>query len=307
MSRRTAESNKAILGAWNKEQELVLAGKGTREWTPQQQEDILNKGKAYDDDGVAFQGQHMKSAEKYPEYQGELGNIQFLTRSEHLEAHNGNWKNPTNWYFNPATKEKIDFGEGKFIPCKTIQLSESIITFDKNFKNVVSEENEIVNEVGAKNAPQSKSDIEHKEVTLNEANAKRNVGGMIRNALKSVVDVSNQHPVLTNLVKVAGVAGLTLAAIVLSDRDDSDSGNSSDNLGNNLTSNGNNLFKDRYEDEFNDDTSVNLNLMKRSLPEEHMVRPHGQHYHTKEGLIWKSKDSYTRGGNREEGENNPLK
>ena len=68
MSRRTAESNKAILAAWNKEQELVQEGKGTREWTPQQQQDILEKGKAYDDNGKAFEGQHMKSAEMYPEY-----------------------------------------------------------------------------------------------------------------------------------------------------------------------------------------------------------------------------------------------
>ena len=78
MSRRTAESNKAILAAWNKEQELVQEGKGTREWTPQQQQDILDKGKAYDEDGVSFQGQHMKSVEKYPEYQGDPENIQFL-------------------------------------------------------------------------------------------------------------------------------------------------------------------------------------------------------------------------------------
>ena len=117
MSRRTAESNKAILAAWNKEQELVQKGKGTREWTPKQQQDILEKGKAYDEDGVAFQGQHMKSAEMYPEHQGDPENIQFLTRAEHLEAHNGNWRNPTNWYFNPVTKEKIDFGDGPFIPC----------------------------------------------------------------------------------------------------------------------------------------------------------------------------------------------
>ena len=107
MPRRTAEFNKAILAAWNKEQELVQEGKGTREWTSKQQQDILEKGKAYDDDGVAFQGQHMKSAEMYPEYQGDPGNIQFLTRTEHLEAHNGKWRNPTNWYFNPVTKEKL--------------------------------------------------------------------------------------------------------------------------------------------------------------------------------------------------------
>ena len=65
--------------------------------------------------------------EMYPEYQGDPGNIQFLTRSEHLEAHNGNWRNPTNWYFNPVTKEKFDFGDGPFIPCEVIHLPEPII------------------------------------------------------------------------------------------------------------------------------------------------------------------------------------
>ena len=33
MSRRTAESSKAILAAWNKEQELVKKGEGTRDWS----------------------------------------------------------------------------------------------------------------------------------------------------------------------------------------------------------------------------------------------------------------------------------
>ena len=38
----------------------------------------------------------MKSVEKYPEFQSDSKNIQFLTRKEHLEAHDGNWKKPTN-------------------------------------------------------------------------------------------------------------------------------------------------------------------------------------------------------------------
>lgn len=70
----------------------------------------------------------MKSAEKYPEYQGEPGNIQFLTRAEHLEAHDGSWQNPTNWYFNPVTKEKLDFGDGPFIPCEIIRLKEPVVS-----------------------------------------------------------------------------------------------------------------------------------------------------------------------------------
>lgn len=35
------ERNKAVREAWNKEQELVQGGKGTREWMPEQQKDIL--------------------------------------------------------------------------------------------------------------------------------------------------------------------------------------------------------------------------------------------------------------------------
>lgn len=71
MSRRTADANKAIRQAWEREQNLVQEGKGTRDWTEEQQADILNpnKGKAYDDKGRAFEGQHMKSVGKYPEYQ----------------------------------------------------------------------------------------------------------------------------------------------------------------------------------------------------------------------------------------------
>lgn len=127
MSRRTAESNKAIRLAWSREQELVKEGKETRDWTFEQQQDILEKGKAYDEEGYAFQGQHMKSAEKYPEFQGDPHNIQFLTRVEHLEAHDGDWMNPTNWYYNPVTKEKIDFDDGKFIPCQIVFLSEPVV------------------------------------------------------------------------------------------------------------------------------------------------------------------------------------
>lgn len=126
MSNRTADSNRAIRQAWEREQELVAQGQGTRDWTPEQQQDILDKGKAYDEDGKAFEGQHMKSAEAYPEYQGDPDNIQFLTRQEHLDAHQGSWQNPTNWYYDPDTREYHDFGEGKYEPCEVIDLSNPI-------------------------------------------------------------------------------------------------------------------------------------------------------------------------------------
>ena len=80
------ERNKAIRKAWEREQQLVQEGRGTRDWTEDQQKDILDsdKGKAYDDLGRAFEGQHMKSAAEYPDFQGNPDNIQFLTKDEHL-------------------------------------------------------------------------------------------------------------------------------------------------------------------------------------------------------------------------------
>ena len=125
MSSRTAAAHKAIVAAWEKEQELVRQGKGTRDWTLEQQNDILDpdRGKAYDADGRAFDGQHMKSVAKYPEHQGDPDNIQFLTRQEHLEAHKGSWQNQTNWYYDPATKQFFEFDENELIPCKIIELS----------------------------------------------------------------------------------------------------------------------------------------------------------------------------------------
>lgn len=107
MSKRTSESNKAIQAAWDREQDYVRNGMGTRDWTPEQQRDILEKGKAYDENGRAFEGQHMRSAEKHPEDQGNPDNIQFLSRDEHFAAHDGNWRNPTNWYYDPICVQTI--------------------------------------------------------------------------------------------------------------------------------------------------------------------------------------------------------
>lgn len=126
MPRRTKDAHKAILDAWKLEADLIQEGKGTRDWTAQQQKDILERGKAYDDDGVTFHGHHMRSAEKHPECQGDPHNIQFLTRDEHLEAHGGCWQNPTNGYFDPITKLTRDFGEGPVKPCDRIPLSDPI-------------------------------------------------------------------------------------------------------------------------------------------------------------------------------------
>ena len=129
MSKRTAESQKAIREAWKLEQQRVILGKGTRDWTPDQQQDIIDNGLAHDENGVAFRGHHMKSAEQYPEYQGDPGNIQFLSHDEHKEAHIVCWQS-TNWYYDPVTKERHDFGDGPFVPCEVIELTNPVVSIN---------------------------------------------------------------------------------------------------------------------------------------------------------------------------------
>ena len=125
MSNRTAQASKAIRLAWQNEQELVKNGKGTRDWTPEQQRDILESGKAHDENGKAFEGHHMKNVANYPEHQGNPDNIQFLSSSEHLAAHNGCFQNPTNGRFDPLTGETLDFGQG-IRPFEAIALSSPV-------------------------------------------------------------------------------------------------------------------------------------------------------------------------------------
>lgn len=128
MSNRIAQANKAIRLKWEEEQQLVKEGKGTRDWTKEQQKDILERGKAYDENGKAFEGHHMKSVEEHPEYQCEPNNIQFLARNEHYLAHNKNFQNPTNGYYNYITGETKDFGDNKYEPCSVISLSDPIFS-----------------------------------------------------------------------------------------------------------------------------------------------------------------------------------
>ena len=126
MARDRKACQKAIAEAWKREQKLVLEGKGTREWTEEQQLDIIELGKAFDDDGVAFEGQHMKSALAYPDQQGNPDNIQLLSKSEHLAAHKGDFRNPTNWYYDPVSLEFINFDDNAPFTCEAIELKEPI-------------------------------------------------------------------------------------------------------------------------------------------------------------------------------------
>lgn len=217
MSNRTAAANRAILDAWEREARLVSEGLGTRDWTPEQQRDILNpdRGKAYDDSGRAFQGQHMKSVEKYPEYQGDPENIQFLTLVEHLEAHKGSWQNPTNWYYDPVTKQFFDFGEGKFVPCKIIELSNPIVDIYSCEKcasgDVVAEvkkEPKLDMDPPIRDVPRSIETDRNTATSppVSKTPTERAING-IKNAFNATVEFLDEHPKVATVVEVIG-AGL---------------------------------------------------------------------------------------------------
>ena len=298
------ERNKAVREAWIKEQKLVQEGKGTRAWTPEQQKDILEKGKAYDDSGKAFEGQHMKSAEQYPEYQGDPGNIQFLTRAEHLEAHNGSWQNPTNWYFNPVTKEKIDFGDGPFIPCEIIQLPEPII----KIQIISDDEKEVVQP--AKNVQIQKiNNVEpassHPTAQPKHSNAghpakprfSQQINARIKNLGKTIIEFSTKHPdtIKNTLVFVAVATGVfteskrNSPSISKSNHSTSNIDFAIENSTPDISTNaGSSLDEGRSE-------NTNESYTPNDVP------AGKQRYHYKDGSVkWKHKSSYHRGGNNNE-------
>lgn len=142
MSKRTSEVNKAISVVWTREQQLVQEGKGTRDWAPEQQQDILERGKAYDENGKAFEGHHMKSTEMYPEHQGNPQNIQFLSRPEHFKAHNGNFQNTTNGFYNYFTGDTLEFDMDIIELCAVVELTKPIvkaIDASQSYDNIIEE------------------------------------------------------------------------------------------------------------------------------------------------------------------------
>lgn len=322
MSKRTAEAGQAIRLAWQNEQELVLKGKGTRDWTPEQQKDITDKGKAYDDNGRAFEGHHMMSAEKNPDYQGEPNNIQFLTRSEHLAAHHGFFQNPTNGYYNPTTGETKDFGLNKYEPCEIIELSNPVLIIsgkmqslnDGTAKSVNDDNNTDVCISSAKNVSDNVRNIDAEKLTTNISKQSsytvqpisiQNSGGfkkfigVAENLIGKAVNYAIQNPgkVIKGLVAIA-----VFGEKVVSATKSSGGGNSSSNNSDYTPSIDANLSNNYYkEDGFSsEDYDKNYNISddrvetsKRSSPIPHIVHSHKQRYG--KNKEWRVKAPYPRG------------
>lgn len=87
--------HKGVSLAWDYEKaELDMGGAGTREWTPEQREEIIRNGKLR-----GAEGHHIKNVKDNPEHQANPDNIKFAKdKNEHLnsyEFHGGDTKRPT--------------------------------------------------------------------------------------------------------------------------------------------------------------------------------------------------------------------
>ena len=313
MSRRISEANKAVRKAWENEQQLVFEGKGTRDWTPEQQQSIIDKGKAYDDEGRAFEGHHMKSAEAFPEYQGDAGNIQFLTRMEHQDAHGGSFRNPTNGYYDPTIRVTREFCENKYEPCEIIKLSEpivntSVIVSDvaelspSKDMDVTEPETGIIDRVST---IQSRNELSQKVADMQKLPLNIKSSSMIDqgavdkiiHAIEAINEFKNKHPVLTAIGKVVG--GAVVSGVVAKVIDSSRKSNNN-SLDYSLTAD-----SDGSGDNSNVDVSIEntTSTIQRDYPEErssprkHEVSGHWQHYGKGKELKWV--DTYPRGGSKD--------
>lgn len=304
MSRRTSEANKAICEAWKAEKQLVQEGKGTRDWTPEQQKDILEKGKAYDEKAKALEGHHMLNVEKFPEHQGNPQNIEFLSRPEHLQAHDGNYQNPTCGYFDYITGKTRYFENGNLEPCSVIELSNPIINTSDlpsgtvSDKKAVSDEEKV--EEGVIKDNSEKDDETDNQILLKntaepitpkskvELKKKSGFGEKILRAVKGVWEFPVRHPVAIKIITVSVPVVIGVVSDVAAKR--SNSGKTQLKV---LTKQ-----KPRINSQSNTLEKANKvvaqveDAIERNSPGENTVGPHKQRYKG----VWKEKVAYSRGG-----------
>ncbi len=116
------DRQRGVRMAWEREKALVQEGKGTRDWSLEEQKELLEKGYV-----KGYEGQHMRSVSLDPSQAANPDNVQFLSHENHLDAHNQaggqGYLSPTNGYYDESTHTLNSFAEGEAPHLNTINLS----------------------------------------------------------------------------------------------------------------------------------------------------------------------------------------
>lgn len=112
----TSLRNKGIGWAWIYEKaEIEMGGSGTRDWSPVQRQEILDNMSVRN-----FEGHHINSVAEHPEQQTNPDNIRFLEEHrdgsgvrEHLDAHNGYYRNATEGDMIDRNQRLIDTNQSR--------------------------------------------------------------------------------------------------------------------------------------------------------------------------------------------------
>ena len=108
--------------AWERERVYVQMGLGTRDWTAEEQKELLETHRV-----SGYYAHHMSSVSIDPQNASNPDNIQFLTFEEHKAAHDGSFRtNPTHGRFDPETGKMHTFEDGKIEAVEAKGLSEPI-------------------------------------------------------------------------------------------------------------------------------------------------------------------------------------
>ena len=232
-------SDQAVQDFWDNERELIKQGKGTRDWTIEQQQTIMNIGKngeelthakaPTDVNGKTYEGQHMFSKNKYPEYAGDYRNIQGLTFDEHRKgAHgNGGTQTPTQGYYDEISKQMYDFTSGGIdsgyppvidltqsadgiIPTDRVNMSEKIPFYDElsTGQQIEMRRAEYVWRESGQNV--AEPDF-YKYIIKSDLNAVDNADEFIRTVSGNIItDADNRFHILDNVqVQIDDVGKIT--------------------------------------------------------------------------------------------------
>ena len=193
----SAESDRraAVSKAWEREAALIKEGKGTRDWTPAQQKEILSTHRC-----KGYEGHHKLSVSQHPQQAGNPDNIQFVTRKEHIDAHQGNFRNDPQGRYDPKQKTIEKYENGKVKSEPQINLSKklsdrNIKTQENNYKKLQEQKKAERREKNAKKI-QEKMQKEARQDTAKNHQAVKKSGTdkRMQNSRQKNSDINSKTP-----------------------------------------------------------------------------------------------------------------